>query len=584
MFDVFIYVCKTGFANIVKTLKEMDYLHLLLVCLIVFVFLAMLVRFFRYAFEKKIRLVWALLSTVCAGVALFMCVIASAAGTLVFEPDSKPADAVSGFLRAYIERRDEAARGLTKSGVVLPVHDAAGDEISRKYEDALYESFSYELAEDAETQDTHATVPLTFTYLDMQSLIPHISGVLTLELEKAIETGNKRDIYDANKQYRMDFLEELYGKAVDKGLKNASDYYVSTECVLNLEYTDGEWKIEPDSALLNALAGGVRIGEDFANNAKSEVLSELAYIPKIYKIAEDVTVAPAPLHDAYGSTDDPKVISAMFDRFPELVGNEDHVWKEEGDFHGGDFRYYGDETIMFVTWKEIFENHYCAFAEVFVADGSQFRRKLAEDTYGSGVQKTASQLANEANAVIAMNGDYYKFRQEGVTVYNRELFRFRPYKLELCHVNSNGDLKFSYAGELADEDAARRYVKDNDILFTLAFGPVLVADGDKHVSGTDYLLGQVGQNYSRSAIGQLGEHHYLLMNINYGYGTQGATIAETANIMYDKGCRQAYALDGGQTAEIVIDNQVYNAIDYGNERAVSDIIYFATALPEDEAR
>ena len=584
MFDVFLYVCKTGFANIIKTLKEMDYLHLLLVCLIVGVFLAMLIRFFRYAFEKRVRLVWALMSMFCAGVALFMCVIASAAGTLVFEPDSKPEDVVRVFLDAYIRGDIAGAKAYVVSGAVLPEVNEGEDEIKDRFYEALRNSYSYEISGETDMQDTHAVVPVSFTYLDLQAMIPDIAAEIDPLVEYGVENRSRNEIFDEEKNYRHEFLDEVYTVAVDKGLMKAEEHYTKEEYMLELDYIDGEWKIDPGSGLSNAFRGGVRPGEEFANNLKSEVLSGLTYIPKIYTIAEDATVCPAPIPEAYGQTDDVEVINALFEEYSELTGGAEHVWSGEGNFKGGDFRYYADETIMFVSWKEIFEDHYCAFAEVFVADGSQFRRKLAEDTYGSAVQKAASQLSNEANAVIAMNGDFYKFRTEGVTVYNRELFRFKPYKLELCHVDTNGDLKFTYAGELEDEDMARKYVKENDILFTLAFGPVLVADGVKRDTSGNYLLGQVHENYSRSAIGQLGEHHYLMMNLNYGYNTQGATITETANIMYDKGCRQAYALDGGQTAEIVIDNKVYNAIDYGNERIVSDIIYFATALPEDAER
>ena len=42
---------------------------------------------------------------------------------------------------------------------------------------------------------------------------------------------------------------------------------------------------------------------------------------------------------------------------------------------------------------------------------------------------------------------------------------------------------------------------------------------------------------------------------------------------------KAYTLDGGQTAEIVMMGGPVNYVDYNNERLVSDIIYFATALP-----
>ena len=62
----------------------------------------------------------------------------------------------------------------------------------------------------------------------------------------------------------------------------------------------------------------------------------------------------------------------------------------------------------------------------------------------------------------------------------------------------------------------------------------------------------------------------------------GMYASTAAQIMYDKGCRQAYELDGGQTAVIVFDGTPANGIVYGSERTMSDILYFATALPDGE--
>ena len=45
------------------------------------------------------------------------------------------------------------------------------------------------------------------------------------------------------------------------------------------------------------------------------------------------------------------------------------------------------------------------------------------------------------------------------------------------------------------------------------------------------------------------------------------------------GIPKAYALDGGQTAAIAMNHQLMNKVSYGSQRKISDIIYFATALP-----
>ena len=59
-------------------------------------------------------------------------------------------------------------------------------------------------------------------------------------------------------------------------------------------------------------------------------------------------------------------------------------------------------------------------------------------------------------------------------------------------------------------------------------------------------------------------------------------MAEFAGQMQAFGAEQAYALDGGQTAVIVTGDKLINRPSYGYQRAISDIIYFATALPDGE--
>ena len=47
--------------------------------------------------------------------------------------------------------------------------------------------------------------------------------------------------------------------------------------------------------------------------------------------------------------------------------------------------------------------------------------------------------------------------------------------------------------------------------------------------------------------------------------------------MAAKGCESAYALDGGQTATMIMNGTTFNRVDWDSERTMSDIVYFATA-------
>lgn len=320
----------------------------------------------------------------------------------------------------------------------------------------------------------------------------------------------------------------------------------------------------------------------YVNNAASDALGELTYIRKMYTIQESATVAPEPDPNGFGMTYDPADIEALIQRASILLDGQKVVFDPTADFVPDEpIRYYLDDTILVIAWKEYIEQRCCTFAEVKIAHGSQIRRKLAEDSYSSSVQLYASDMAEAANAVVAMNGDFYAFRDLGITAYQRKVYRNNPAQVDSCFFTASGDMLFSRAGELMGPGEVEAFMEANDVLFAVAFGPILVDNGElQYCSG--YPIGEVNTEYSRSVIAMTDELHYLLMTINHTPDARPrATINELARTIYSKNVWKAYTLDGGQTAEIIMMGGPINHVDFGFERAVSDIIYFATAIPEE---
>ena len=325
--------------------------------------------------------------------------------------------------------------------------------------------------------------------------------------------------------------------------------------------------------------------ENLANNLASDALSDITYIKKVYSIPEDASVAPKPNSACYGESYDPEVIQGIIDGAAELLDGQDMVWnKDIVTYDNTPVKYYYDETILSLVWKEVVGNTVFTFSEIKIADGSQLRRALAGDAYSSEIQLKASEMASAVNAVTAMNGDFYAFRQVGIVVYKRNLERFEPSTLDSCFFTSGGDMIFAHRGELTSEEDTVRFIEENDIIFSTSFGPILVENGELYKT-SDYPVGEIFTKYARSAIGMTDSLHYLLMATssekNSGY-LAGVYVSTAGEIMYNKGCKMAYELDGGQTAVIIHNNTPANEIVYGSERIMSDIIYFATAIPEGE--
>lgn len=325
---------------------------------------------------------------------------------------------------------------------------------------------------------------------------------------------------------------------------------------------------------------------NYSNNAQSDALSELTFIPKVYSIPESDLVAPAPDQSKFGKTTNPADIQAVIDSAAPLLDGQTVAWDPNAQFApGSEIRYYLDDTILVITWKEVIDGYCCTCSEVKIAHSSQLKRKIAGDKYNSGVHLFASVMSQQCNAVVAINGDYYDYRPTGVTVQQRELYRFVPDKLDSCSFTASGDMIFSYAGSLTDEGSTRQFIADNDIVFTVSFGPVLVDNGVLRPAEeySSYPIGEGKSHHSRTAIGKLDSLHYLLMTVNYGPEFSATpTLEKFAGYVYSKGVLQAYALDGGQSSEIVMNNEIINYIDFNEERFQSDIIYFATAMPERE--
>lgn len=315
----------------------------------------------------------------------------------------------------------------------------------------------------------------------------------------------------------------------------------------------------------------------FAAALEERTAAEAKYIRKLYSIPEG-EIPPQPKAACYGVTTDPQEVQAVVGAAAELLDGQETIWNADIDFMpGSEMWYYRDESILVIAWQEAIEGRGCSFVEVKLSDGSQLRRKVSGE-YGSQSVQTATALAAEDNAVMAISGDFYLLRSSyGIAVYDGNIEHFYDRVTDTCFVTEGGDLLVHHCGDFADEAAAQKFVEDNNVDFSLIFGPILVENGELQEISPSYPVGEVGDKYSRTAIGQRGELHYLMMTVCYeqNYGT--CTAATEARFMYDKGVDVAYALDGGHTATITMGGKPYNRPDWGEEKQISDVICFASA-------
>lgn len=307
-------------------------------------------------------------------------------------------------------------------------------------------------------------------------------------------------------------------------------------------------------------------------------------VKKVFWIEDDAELAPKPNESCYGEATDPKSLQWLIDDAEEILDGQELLFSTDIEiFPDSKITYYLDETIFVITWQQLVNNYVYTFSEVKITHPSQFRRYLANNEYDSDYLYPVSKMCTMTNAVMASSADYYRGRNHGIIVYDGEVKRANfSDRVDTCFIDRNGDLILVPAGELIGMEAAQAFVDEHNIDFSVAFGPILVDNGER-CEPEYYYLGESNDEYPRAALCQKDKLHYLVVVAN---GTSGywrsITIHTFAEQITKLNCQKAYALDGGKTGAIAMRGKALNPLQDGYERRLSDILYFATAIPSPE--
>jgi len=236
-----------------------------------------------------------------------------------------------------------------------------------------------------------------------------------------------------------------------------------------------------------------------------------------------------------------------------------------------DTSYTSDGLTITLTEKRVDETT-VYIADIQTADSSHLQTALAENTYGRNIKETTSAMAAENDAVLAINGDYYGFRSTGFVMRNGTLYRD----------TANGDtqaLVIDQDGNFSIVDESTTSAESlTNAQQILSFGPALIEDGQIAVS-TSAEVSQSMTSNPRTAIGQIGENHYVII-VSEGRtsDSEGLTLYQLAEQFEELGAATAYNLDGGGSSTLYFNGKVVNQTvggsDNSEERAVSDILYF----------
>jgi exopolysaccharide biosynthesis protein len=215
-------------------------------------------------------------------------------------------------------------------------------------------------------------------------------------------------------------------------------------------------------------------------------------------------------------------------------------------------------------------------ADIKLSDVKYLKAAFAQGMYGKNITEKTSDIAKNNNAIFAINGDYYGFRDDGLIIRNARLYRENlkkaPYD-ETLAIYDDGRMEIISESQ-TDVDALLR----DDIYHTFSFGPVLVLDGKAVDRATLKKKSSVPISKNpRTAIGQIEPLHYIAVVVDGRSKTSsGMTLSELAEVFVERGCSIAYNLDGGGSSTMYFNGNVINNPTDGRkagERKISDIIY-----------
>ncbi|MDJ0335143.1 phosphodiester glycosidase family protein [Salinibacterium sp. G-O1] len=279
-------------------------------------------------------------------------------------------------------------------------------------------------------------------------------------------------------------------------------------------------------------------------------------------VVEHVEIADVASYEAEYSGVDTPVISTTEGSYTDSTYESDQSSVSVSTVTTGS----GDSTVTYYV------------ADVTLTDATVLRSAFASNQFGTNIVEDTSTIAAANDAVFAINGDYYGFRDSGIVIRNGVTYR---------DSGAREGLAFYRDGtvEVYDETATNAAdLVSAGVWNTLSFGPAILEDGLVVDGIEDVEIDTNIGNHSiqgaqpRTAVGVIDDNHLVFVVVDGrspGYSA-GVTLPGLAEIFTSLGAVTAYNLDGGGSSTMVFNDAVVNnPLGAGVERATSDILYVA---------
>lgn len=234
---------------------------------------------------------------------------------------------------------------------------------------------------------------------------------------------------------------------------------------------------------------------------------------------------------------------------------------------------YTDDNIS-ITLTEYREYDTSIYvADVTLSSAEYLQTAFASDTYGRNITEKTPEIAQDQNAILAINGDYYGVQEKGYVLRNGTLYRDTVSQdREDLVIYEDGSFEI-----VNEDDVSASRLKEQGATQILSFGPALVEDGEISVTKNEE-VGKAMASNPRTAIAVIDDLHYLFI-VSDGRTSEsaGLTLYQLAEFAQQLGAETVYNLDGGGSSTMYFNGKVINNPTTGGreikERSVSDIVF-----------
>ena len=222
-------------------------------------------------------------------------------------------------------------------------------------------------------------------------------------------------------------------------------------------------------------------------------------------------------------------------------------------------------------------------AWIKVASPTQLRTAIAGEP-NQVVAEKPGRMAREVNAVVAINGDFYTQRQDGLIYRQGQAFRYllNPEK-DILVIDDLGDLHVFLNGENQTSELLAFLQSGRTIINAFTFGPAIVKDGKALPMPATYQTRfDSALRAPRTVIAQTGPLEYVFVEAEGRVKhSKGVTTDQMGEFMVSLGVETAYCLDGGNSSIMLFNGRYFDANYAESEREQSDIIYVCSAVPNE---